>query len=186
MQKAAIASVSNPEIRPSQLSSPGYRICRCTRSHARAMRVEAAWAAAKAPGPLHALFVRLSAERGQKIAAVALARKLTVLCWHLLTKETDYRRVRPALFATKRRAMELRFGQPQKKGNRLGPAHPYPCRFEQGDNRCSDGRRTLALGNMSLSNYQRPVYRSTRYRHVAPASGAQRFVHAQFKSRTHL
>ena len=30
IQKAAIAFVSNHEIRPSRLSSPGYRICRCT------------------------------------------------------------------------------------------------------------------------------------------------------------
>ena len=51
--------------------------------------VEAAWAAAKARGPLHA-FVRIRARRGHQIAAVAVARKLTVLCWHLLTKGEDY------------------------------------------------------------------------------------------------
>jgi hypothetical protein len=85
--------------------------------------VEAAWAAAKAPGPLHVFFVRIRAKRGHQIAAVALARKLAVLCWHLLTKETDYRWARPALVATKRRAMELRSGRPQQKGNTPGPAH---------------------------------------------------------------
>ena len=69
--------------------------------------------------------MRIRAKRGHQIAAVALARKLTVLCWHLLTKETDYRWVRPALVATKRRAMELRSGQPQKKHNKPGPAHAY-------------------------------------------------------------
>src|SRR3546814_8564837 len=73
------------------------------RSHARAMLVEAAWAAAKTPGPLHAFFVRVRAKRGHQIAAVALARKLTVLCWHLLTKETDYRWARPAMLANTRR-----------------------------------------------------------------------------------
>lgn len=89
------------------------------------MPVEAAWAAAKGPGPLHAFFVRIRARRRDQIAAVALARKLTVLCWHLLTKETDYRWERPALVAAKRRAMELRSGQPQQKGNSPGPAHAY-------------------------------------------------------------
>ena len=69
--------------------------------------------------------MRIRAKRGHQIAAVALARKLTVLCWHLLTKETDYRWARPGLVATKRRAMELRSGQPQKKGNTPGPAHAY-------------------------------------------------------------
>jgi hypothetical protein len=72
---------------------------------------------------LHAFVVRIRAKRGHQIAAVALARKLTVLCWHLLTKETDYRWARPALVATKRRAMELRSGRPQQKGNKPGPAH---------------------------------------------------------------
>src|SRR3546814_8661545 len=59
------------------------------------------------------------------ISAVALARKLTVLCWHLLTKETEYRGARPALLANKRRTMELKAGRPQEKGNQPGPAHAY-------------------------------------------------------------
>src|SRR3546814_9129961 len=54
-----------------------------------------------------------------------LARKLTVLCWHLRTKETDYRWARPALLANKRRTMELKAGRPQEKGNQPGPAHAY-------------------------------------------------------------
>jgi hypothetical protein len=87
--------------------------------------VEAAWAAAKAPGPLHAFFVRIWQNAGHQIAAVALARKLTVLCWHLLTKETDYLWVRPALVANKVRKMELQAGQPQQKGNRRGPTYAY-------------------------------------------------------------
>jgi transposase len=116
----------NPRVRQSGLGAAHHgRISKSGRSHARAMLVEAAWAAAKAPGPLHAFFVRIRAKRGHQIAAVAVARKLTVLCWHLLTKEADYRWARPALVATKRRAMELRSGQPQKKGNKPGPAHAY-------------------------------------------------------------
>jgi transposase len=116
----------NPRVRQSGLGAAHHgRISKSGRSHARAMLVEAAWAAAKAPGPLHAFFVRIRAKRGHQIAAVALARKLTVLCWHLLTKETDYRWARPALVATKRRAMELRSGRPQKKGNKPGPAHAH-------------------------------------------------------------
>jgi transposase len=63
------------------------------------MLVEAAWAAAKAPGPLRAFFVRIRAKRGHQIAAVAVARKLAVLCWHVLTKERDYLWARPALWA---------------------------------------------------------------------------------------
>ena len=116
----------NPRVRQSGLGAAhNGRISKVGRSHARAMLVEAAWASAKAPGPLHAFFVRIRARRGHQVAAVAVARKLTVLCWHLLTKEEDYFWARPALVANKVRAMELQAGKPQKKGNRRGPAYAY-------------------------------------------------------------
>jgi transposase len=116
----------NPRVRQSGLGAAHHgRISKIGRSHARAMLVEAAWAAAKTPGPLHAFFVRIRARRGHQVAAVAVARKLTVLCWHLLTKEEDYLWARPALVAKKTRDMELRAGLPQKKGNRRGPAYAY-------------------------------------------------------------
>ena len=77
----------NPRVWQSGLGAAHHgRISKVGRSHARAMLVEAAWAAAKAPGPLHAFFVRIRSRRGHQIAAVAVARKLTVLCWHLLTR----------------------------------------------------------------------------------------------------
>ena len=113
----------NPRVRRSGLGAAHHgRISKVGRSHARAMLVEAAGAAAKTPGPLHAFFVRIRAKRGHQIAAVAVARKLTVLCWHLLTKDQDYLWVRPALVANKARAMELQAGKLQQRGNRRGPA----------------------------------------------------------------
>ncbi len=57
------------------------------------MLVEAAWAAAKAPGPLRAFFIPIRARRGHQIAAVAVARKLATLCWHMLTKGEYYHEV---------------------------------------------------------------------------------------------
>jgi transposase len=116
----------NPRVRQSGLGAAHHgRISKVGRSHARAMLVEAAWAAAKVPGPLHAFFVRIRARRGHQIAAVAVARKLAVLCWHLLTRQSDYYWARPALVANKQRAMELQAGRPQKKGNQRGPAYAY-------------------------------------------------------------
>jgi len=47
------------------------------------------------------------------------------LCWHLLTKETDYLWARPALVANKVRAMELQAGMPVRKGNKRGAAYAY-------------------------------------------------------------
>ena len=116
----------NPRVRQSGLGAAHHRrISKIGRSHARAMLVEAAWAAAKTPGPLHAFFVRIRARRGHQIAAVAVARKLAVLCWHMLSKEEDYLWARPALVANKLRTMELQAGRPQQKGNRRGPAYAY-------------------------------------------------------------
>jgi transposase len=116
----------NPRVRQSGLGLAQHgRISKRGRSHARAMLVEAAWAAAKAPGPLRAFFLRIRARRGHQIAAVAVARKLAVLCWHLLTKGADYQWARPALVASKLRAMELQAGQPARKGNKRGTAYAY-------------------------------------------------------------
>jgi transposase len=116
----------HPRVRQSGLGLAQHgRISKIGRAHARALLVEAAWAAAKAPGPLHAFFVRIRARRGHQVAAVATARKMAVLVWHLLTKETDYLWARPALVAHKVRALELQAGRPMKKGNKRGSAHAY-------------------------------------------------------------
>ena len=116
----------NPRVRQSGLGLAQHgRISKIGRSHARALLVEAAWAAAKAPGPLHAFFVRIRARRGHQVAAVATARKMAVLVWHLLAKETDYLWARPALVAHKLRALELQAGRPMTKGNKRGPAYAY-------------------------------------------------------------
>ena len=56
---------------------------------------------------------------------MALARKLPVLCWHILTKGEDYLWARPAFIANKTRAMELQAGKPQRKGDRRGPAYAH-------------------------------------------------------------
>ncbi|RUX01078.1 IS110 family transposase, partial [Mesorhizobium sp. M2A.F.Ca.ET.037.01.1.1] len=115
----------NPRVRQSGLGAAHHgRISKVGRSHARAMLVEAAWAA-KTPGPLHAFFVRIRARRGHQIAAVAVARKLAVLCWHMLTKQEDYLWARSSLVRHKMRSMELQAGKPQKKGNRRGPTYAY-------------------------------------------------------------
>jgi transposase len=116
----------NPRVRQSGLGLAQHgRISKRGRAHARAMLVEAAWAASKAPGPLRAFFLRIRAKRGHQVAAVAVARKLAVICWHLLTKETEYLWQRPALVAHKVRSMELQAGQPMRKGNKRGPSHAY-------------------------------------------------------------
>jgi transposase len=82
---------------------------------ARHVLVEAAWSAAKSPGPLRAFALRTAARRGKNVATVAVARKLCVLCWHLLTSGEDYAFQRPSLVRRKLRTLELRAGAPRRK-----------------------------------------------------------------------
>ena len=80
------------------------------------MLVEAAWQAVRSPGPLRAFYERVRGRRGIHVAAVAVARKIAVIVWHLLTRGEDYAWVRPALNAMKLRDLELRSGQPARRG----------------------------------------------------------------------
>jgi transposase len=82
---------------------------------ARHVLVEAAWAAARTTGPLRVFAERVGARRGRHIAAVAVARKLAVLAWHLLTRGQDYAFARPGIVARKRRRLELAAGAPRRK-----------------------------------------------------------------------
>ena len=100
------------------------RITKQGRTHARTMLVEAAWQAVRGPGPLRAFYQRVSSRRGNHVAAVAVARKLAVIVWHLLVKGEDYAGVRPALHAKKLRDLELRSGLPARRGQR-GAGYEY-------------------------------------------------------------
>jgi transposase len=100
------------------------RISKQGRAQARGMLVEAAWACAKTPGPLRAFHLRIRARRGEQVAAVATARKLAVLCWHLLSRGEDYAYGRPSLVAQKLRALELAAGARSRRGQR-GSTYAY-------------------------------------------------------------
>jgi transposase len=116
----------DPRVRQSgnRPAQTGLHITKVGRAHARGMLTEAAWSVARTPGPLRAFFDRIRARRGPQIAVVALARKLAVLVWHLITREQDYLWARPALMASKYRRLELRAGAPHARGRR-GPAASY-------------------------------------------------------------
>jgi transposase len=99
------------------------------------MLVEAAWAAARSRGPLRAFHQRIAARRGKHIAAVATARKLAMIIWHMLSKDADYIWARPALLAPKFRSAELRAGLPTKHARR-GIAYDYNIPAKRAEERC--------------------------------------------------
>jgi len=95
-------------------------------STARHVLCEAAHSTMRAPGPLRAFGQRVRARRNNKIATVAVARKLACLTWQLLTKGEDYIYERPALTHRKLRQLELAAGAPKRSNprGRCGPATP--------------------------------------------------------------
>ena len=107
----------NPRVRQSGLGLAQHgRTSKRGRSHTRAMLVEAAWAAAKAPGPLRSFFLRI--KEPQAWAPDCSSRRGTqarALCWHLLSKDANYQWARPALVASKIRARQLQAGRPARK-----------------------------------------------------------------------
>lgn len=71
---------------PGQTHYTGH-ITKAGRSTLRWILVQVAHRAVKAPGPLRQSYLRLKAKKGTKVATVAVARKLLVLVWTLLTRE---------------------------------------------------------------------------------------------------
>lgn len=108
----------DPRVRQSGARSFTGHISRAGQAHARALLIEAAHAAVRTPGPLAGFYLRLRRRRGAGVAIVAVARKLSVLVWHLLTKDVDYAWSPPSASTAKIRRLELLAGD----GPRLGRA----------------------------------------------------------------
>lgn len=116
----------NPRVRQSGNGPAVHgRITKEGPAYARGLLVEAAFSASRAPGPLRAFYKRVKDRRGFQIAVVAVARKLAVLSWHLVTKGQDYAFARPSLVAHKRRSLELAAGATSHRGPTAGPSRDY-------------------------------------------------------------
>ena len=116
----------NPRVRQSGNGPAVHgRITKAGRAQARGMLVEAAFSASRAPGPLRAFYRRVKDRRGFQVATVATARKMIVLCWHLVNKNEDYAFARPSLTAHKRRSLELAAGDASRRGPVRGATHDY-------------------------------------------------------------
>src|SRR6266498_5697491 len=77
-----------------------------------------AWHAARTTGPLRAFAERVASRRGRNIATVAVARKLVVIAWHMLSRGEDYAFARPSLVREKLRRLELMTGAARRQGRR--------------------------------------------------------------------
>jgi transposase len=112
----------DPKVRQSGETPARHgRISKQGSPEARHMLCEAAWIVVRSPGPLRAFYERVRARRGAQIALVATARKLSVVFWHLLTREEDYAFGRPTLTRRKLRALELKVDKGWRRGKYSGP-----------------------------------------------------------------
>jgi transposase len=112
----------DPKVRQSGEGMPRHgRISKRGNAQARSALVEAAWIAIRSPGPLRAFGERIRARRGGQVAAVAVARKLAVLAWHLLSRGEDYAFGRPSLLRAKLRKVELAAGATPLRSRHGGP-----------------------------------------------------------------
>ena len=108
---------------------------------------------------MRAFYERVRARRGHQIAIVAVARKLAVLFWHLLTREQDYAFQRPSLTRKKLRGLELRAGAQRHPGRRdLPTKNTYSQRTERA--------RERELSEQAEVAYRRLV---TDWKATAPA-----------------
>ena len=139
----------NPRVKQSggKVATHG-KITKQGRANARGMLVEAAFTAAKIPGPLRVFFERIRARRGTQIAIVATARKLVCLCWTMIDRGEDYAFARQSLTDKKRRALELRAGMPSRRG-RKGAAANYSLKEVR--------RRELELAEHAERAYRQQV-----------------------------
>ena len=164
----------NPRVRQSggQPAQHG-RITKQGRAHARGMLVEAAWAAAKTPGPLRAFSERVRARRGMQVAVVATARKLATLCWHLVVTGQDYAFARPSLTDKKLRALELRAGLPARRGQK-GKAAAYSLKEVRRRERALAEQAEVAYRQLVAGWQPKPPAKQPPNRGVAAATGARR------------
>ena len=154
----------NPRVWQSGLGAAHHgRISKVGRSHARAMLVEAAWAAAKAPGPLHAFFVRIRARRGHQIAGAGASNRQD-------TNEAARRRLQPTRRSSPRgrpRATTIIACAGQFQCCRRAPVatshrgFPIPIRSSMPP--CSGrSRPSLAVAAQNAASLDRPCARRLR------------------------
>ena len=97
------------------------------RAAARSMLVQAAQHVGTHPGPLGAFYRRLCRRKNRNVAVVAVARKLVVIAWHLLTQNEPYRYAIPAATEQKLRRLRIRAtDQRRPRGHKPGEGTNKP------------------------------------------------------------
>ena len=101
--------------RQHQSGQRGYfgHITKAGTSLLRWLLVEAAQAAVRWDSHWQAVHARIARRRGTAIATVAVARKLLVVIWHMLTEASNYQHLRPQSYVTKLQHWAYAIGRQQ-------------------------------------------------------------------------
>lgn len=155
-----------PSTRQSAAKCYHGAITKAGRGHTRWMLVQAAHSVRLHPGPLGHFFRRLKRKKNHNVAVVAVAHKLAILAWHVLTSGQPYRYALPR--ATEEKLAKLRVAATgQRRASGLGPGI---------DPRTVRGQGPRGRTQRGLS----AVYANEGLPPAAPAPpGEQRFVQQQ-------
>ncbi len=95
-----------PKVRQSASTCYTGHITKAGSRNARWLAIEAAHTIARSSSPLAATYLRIRRRKGHQIAVTALARKLVVVVWHLLTTQQPYRYAEPTRTRDKLRRLQ--------------------------------------------------------------------------------
>lgn len=151
-----------PSVRQSAEHCHYGRITKQGNTNVRWLLVQAAQTAARHPGPLGHQFARLERKKNRSIAIVAIARKLAVLAWHLLTTNTPYRYAIPSTVETKLARLRVSQQGPRKSGPTKGQSRS--AAYGTGN-----GTRLRRSLNGALANEHLPIC-------TAAPAGEQRVI----------
>lgn len=101
------------------------RITKQGRCQTRCMLVQAAHAVRAHPGPLGYFFRRLKKRKPHNVVAVAVAHKLALLAWHVLTQGQPYRYALPQATEKKLRNLRIQATGEKRRGG-TGPGTKQP------------------------------------------------------------
>lgn len=109
-----------PSVRQSAEHCVHGRITKQGNTNVRWLLVQAAQVAARHPGPLGHQFARIERKKNRSVAIVAIAHKLAILVWHLLTHNTPYRYAIPTTVETKLARLRVSQQGKRKSGSAKG------------------------------------------------------------------
>jgi transposase len=108
-------------------------ITRAGNGHARWVLVQAAQHFGTQAGPLGVCFRRLARRKNRNVAVVAVARKLVVIAWHMLSRGEPYRYAEPTATRAKLAGLRIRAtGQRRTGGTPKGTPRPSAYGSGQG------------------------------------------------------